>query len=429
MARHVIIHLPRIGEDRASWTVVDEAGRLVESESSGTLAEAAGSVEGRRATLVVPGDDVLLAEAVVPGGSAARAQQAVPFALEEQLADDVERLHFALGAKGKGDLWPVAALARTTMERLVAQCAEAGLRPSAVVPEPLALPRGEVAVDAPDAPVWTALLDGEEAIVRLHGHRGFTSDPALLPLMLEGALRDLPARAQAGAAGSGAGGSTAEGADAVRAALHVYTTPGTDPIDTAALPPGLTLSANDEVSRLELFALGLASAPHIDLLQGEFSPKQNFDKAWKPWRWTAALAACLALFLLIGEWLDYRRLAEREAQLDAAIAETFASALPGTRMQRPLRQMQSALEAIGAGGSDTFIVRTEQIAASLAAQPATTLRSIGYRDGRFDLDLTTDALPTLDALKSAIEERGSLAMTVQSANREDDGVRGRVRIE
>ena len=421
MARHVIIHLPRIGEDRASWTVVDEAGRPVESGSSGTLAEAADSVEGRRATLVVPGDDVLLAEAVVPGGSAARAQQAVPFALEEQLADDVERLHFALGTKGKGDLWPVAALSRTTMERLVDQCAEASLRPSELVPEPLALPRGEGAADAPDVPAWTVLLDGDEAIVRLHGHRGFTSDAALLPLMLEGALRDLPRRV--------GDDSATDGADAVRATLHAYSTPGSDPADAASLPTGLALVADGETSRLELLARGLASAPHIDLLQGEFSPKRNFDRAWKPWRWTAALAACLVLFLVIGEWLDYRRLAEREAQLDAAIAETFASALPGTRMQRPLRQMQSALEAIGAGGSDTFIVRTEQIAASLAAQPETTLRSIGYRDGRFDLDLTTDALPTLDALKSAIEERGSLSMEVQSANREEDGVRGRVRIE
>ena len=423
MARHVIIHLPHIGEDRASWAVADESGRLVEAESSGTLAEAAEAVEGRRATLVVPGDDVLLAEAVVPGASAVRAHQAVPFALEEQLADDVERLHFALGSKGRGDVWPVAALARTSMERLVAQCAEADLRPSAVVPEPLALPSapGEArrggergSAETSGAPGWTVLLDGDEAVVRLHGHRGFTSDSALLPMMLEGALRDLP-KGEEGAPGG--------------ASLLAYATSGTEPLDTASLPPALELDAQGTASRLELLAAGLAKASHIDLLQGEFSPKQNFDKAWKPWRWTAALAACLCLFLFAGKWLDYRRLAEREAQIDAAIAETFASALPGTRMQRPRRQMQSALEGVGAGGGDTFIARTEQIAASLAAQPATTLRSIGYRDGRFDLDLTTDALPTLDALKSAIEARGSLAMSVQSANREDEGVRGRVRIE
>ena len=41
----------------------------------------------------------------------------------------------------------------------------------------------------------------------------------------------------------------------------------------------------------------------------------------------------------------------------------------------------------------------------------------------------TDAVPTLDALKSELAERGSLAMSVQSANRENNTVRGRVRIE
>ena len=62
-------------------------------------------------------------------------------------------------------------------------------------------------------------------------------------------------------------------------------------------------------------------------------------------------------------------------------------------------------------------------------RPQTELRTIGYRNGRFDLDLNTDDVPTLDALKSELGKRGSLNMTVQSANRESGSVRGRVRIE
>ena len=413
MARHVIIHLPRADAERVAWAVADEAGRLVEGPVEGTLEEAAAAVEGRRATLVLPGDDVLLAEATVPGGSAARAQQAIPYALEEQLADDVDMLHFALGSKGAGDRWPVAVFGREAMERIVARCAEVGLRPSELVPEPLALPagrpgRGSEGEGAAEAS-WTALLDGEEAIVRLHGHHGFSSEATMLPLMLDGARRALP--------------------DGGAAALVAYATPGTSMPGPAWAPPGVELETRPCDSRFELYASGLAGSSRINLLQGDFSPKQRFDKAWKPWRWSAALAACLCLVLLAGQWLDYRRLAEREAQLDAAIAETFARALPGTRLQRPQRQMQAALERIGAGGGDTFVSRTHQLAASLATQPQTTLRSINYRDGRFDLDLTTDALPTLDALKSEIEQRGSLGVTVQSANREESGVRGRVRVE
>lgn len=420
MAKHVIIYLPIIGEDRAEWAVADEAGRLDGAPSAGTLGEASRAVEGRRATLVVPGDDVLLADAVVPGGSAARAQQAIPFALEEQLADDVDTLHFALGAKAKGDTWPVAVLGREAMERIVEQCVEADLRPTEVVPEPLVLSlegvaakRGKGSAQAasdvatsPGETVWTALLDRDRAVVRLHAHRGFSTEADILPLMLDGARRDLPV------------GGTAR--------LVVYLTDESLALDA---PLDIDVESRHCDSPLELYASGLASTSRINLLQGDFSPKQRFDKAWKPWRWSAALAACLCVILFAGRWLDYRRLAAHEAELDTAITETFTTALPGTRLQRPRRQMQSALDAIGAGGGESFVSSASQIAASLATQPQTTVRSIGYRNGRFDLDITTDALPTLDALKSEIESRGSLGMSVQSANSEDNAIRGRVRIE
>lgn len=428
MARHVIIQFPNLDEDHVRWVVAEDDGQLVDRPVEGTLSEAADAVEGRRATLLVAGDDVLLAEATVPGASAMRAQQAIPFALEEQLADDVDELHFALGPKDKGDVWPVAVLTRETMDRIAERCAAASLRPTEIVPEPLALPLaggvtagggrgrnravkpapvdGEAAANEPGRTLWSALLDGERAVVRLGRHRGFSGEADFVPLMLDGARRDLAADTMA------------------TLRLHRIR-----PESTLDVPAGVDLEIINCESALALYAAGLASAPRINLLQGDYSPKQKFDQAWKPWRWTAGLAACLAVVLFAGKWLDYRRLAEREAQIDAAIVETFERALPGTRLQRPVRQMQGALERIGAGGGDTFVLRTEQIAASLATQPQTTLRSIGYRDGRFDLDLTTDDLPTLDALKSELEARGSLGMTVQSANREDGAVRGRVRIE
>jgi len=86
LAKSVVIHLPVVGEDLAHWAMSDDKGSLTSDQSTGTLREASAAVDGRRATLIVPGDDVLLAEAKVPGGSAARALQAVPYALEDQLA-------------------------------------------------------------------------------------------------------------------------------------------------------------------------------------------------------------------------------------------------------------------------------------------------------------------------------------------------------
>ena len=386
------------------WAVADDRGSLVSDPAAGTLAEASAAVEGRRSTLVVPGNDVLLAEALVPGGSQARAMQAIPFALEEQLADDVEKLHFALGSKDRDDNYPVAIIDRSTMDAITEQCQEAGLRPTSIVPETLALPRLD-AIDFGEVS-WTALLDEDQAVIRLNGYKGFATDASVASFMLEGAKGDL--------------------AEDTSPLLTIYTT---DPETNLIVPGGVDTELRDCESRLALYANGLASEPNINLLQGSYNPKTQFDKTWKPWRWTAALAAVLVGTLFASKWFDYRALKAEESYIDGEIATAFESALPGVRMQRPRRQIQDALSGDGTGNTSKFTNQLAEIAASLSTQPQTKVRTIGFRNGSFDLDLNTDAVPTMDALKSELSKRGALELTLRSSNREKDTVRARVRIE
>ncbi len=404
MSKHVIIYMPLIGEDLVQWAIADEKGALTTAVREGTLREAGDSVEGRRATLILPADDVLIAQTVVPGGSLARAQQAVPYALEEQVADDVEDLHFALGAKSRDDEYPVAVISREIMDDVTERCAEAGLRPSEIVPETLALPVLKSAEG--DVSVWSALLDHGRTVVRLGEYQGFVTDTGMASMMIEGALS-----------------STDE---QVQSSLVAFSLDGGTPLEA---PAGLDMEVRHCDHRLALYASGLASSPHVNLLQGVYNPKKDFDKTWKPWRTTAILAACVCVVLFAGKWFEVRELQQQEAALDTQIAEAFSQALPNARMQRPRRQVQAALESIGAVNTDGFTSRMAQIASSLSTQPQTQLRTIGYRNGRFDLDLNTNDVPTLDVLKSELGKRGSLIMTVQSANRENNTVRGRVRIE
>lgn len=404
MSKHVIIYMPLVGEDAVQWAIADDSGKLTTPIDYASLAEVATQVEGRRVSLVLPADDVLLAQAVVPGGSMARAQQAVPYALEDQVADDVESLHFALGSKGREDTYSVAVIARKTMDAVTEQCLDAGLRPTLIVPETLALP--QLDAQGADGEVWTALLDHDQVVVRLGANQGFATDPGMAGIMLSGARQALDTDDDP--------------------SLVIFST---DSAVELMLPDGIDTEARGCDHRLALYASGLANSRHINLLQGVYSPKKNFDKTWKPWRPTAALVACLCAVLFVGKWMDVRTLDQQEAHLDAQIAAAFKQALPDARMQRPRRQIESALNQLTGGNTDGFTNRLSQIAASLATQPQTTLRAIGYRNGRFDLDLNTDAVPTLDALKSELSQRGTLAMSVQSANLEDNTVRGRVRIE
>src|SRR5690606_3089436 len=120
--------------------VVDGHGARLGSVQSGTLAEAAPQTIGRRVILLVPGPDVLLAEPVLPLKSGAKLAQIVPFALEEQLATDVEDLHFAVGKRDGRPGTPVAVVSRARMQEWQDTLTAAGIHADSIYAETAALP-------------------------------------------------------------------------------------------------------------------------------------------------------------------------------------------------------------------------------------------------------------------------------------------------
>src|SRR5205807_394538 len=83
MADWLLLRLPGVPDEPASWLVVDARGTPVGPLESGPLAAAATRTAGRRVWVIVPGTDVLLAEPEVPVKAGLKLQQLVPYALEE----------------------------------------------------------------------------------------------------------------------------------------------------------------------------------------------------------------------------------------------------------------------------------------------------------------------------------------------------------
>src|SRR6266581_1257870 len=136
-----------------------------------------------------PAAETLLLRARLPTRSAAKIVQALPFALEEQLIDPPERLHFAFAHEADGAL-AVAVTRRERMESWLAALAAAGLAPTRLAPVTLSVPLAERA--------WTlAFVDGE--IVLRSGARAGLGGPAELqpPAWLHAALAEARTEASA----------------------------------------------------------------------------------------------------------------------------------------------------------------------------------------------------------------------------------------
>ncbi len=125
-----------------------------------------------RDLLLVPAEAVLTLAVALPLPSRARRIAALPFAIEERIADRVESVHLALGEQIGGS-YLAGVVDPERMAAWVIAAEEAGLGDAAIMPDALALP-------IPAAGRWTVLRDAAGRIlVRTAEGTGFAAEERL----------------------------------------------------------------------------------------------------------------------------------------------------------------------------------------------------------------------------------------------------------
>src|SRR5579864_7035395 len=142
MAEWLLLRLPRTAEQTPIWMVVDARGNPAGPPQTGPWSLAAPRAAGRRICVLVPGTDVLLTEPEVPLKAGTKLQQVVPYALEEQLADDIDDLHFAIGKRAAdSSRTPVAVVRRSLMDEWLGTLKSGGLNPESMYADSDLLPQ------------------------------------------------------------------------------------------------------------------------------------------------------------------------------------------------------------------------------------------------------------------------------------------------
>jgi general secretion pathway protein L len=409
MAETLVLRLDPADSGTGTWIVADEQGRRIGVPGAGPIAEAVHAGAGRRIVVLVPAVDVLLTRVSLPVKGAAKILRALPFALEEQIAEDVEALHFAAGRTAPDGTVAAAAVDRDQLENWLELLAEAGLAPQVLCSE------AEGAPAAPNHLNW--LLDTRRCIAR-----SGDGVPVVVEIdSIEEALRYGPEFPGA--------------ADQPRH-LSVYLTAD------ARLKFGEQLEElRPKLASLELRMLPDGVLPHlaaevivrepINLLQGQFAPRTQLDRLWKPWRTAAALLGILAVVMVGQEGLRLMHLKQEESRLDEAIAATFAQAMPGARMADPRFQVERQLAALRGSGSEAnegFLSALDTLGNALRAAPGIRLEAISYRTGVLDLRLQAPSVDSLEQVRQAVARDGRFTATIQQANQRADGVEGRIQL-
>lgn len=397
MRETLYIRLAARADDEVEFGLSGIDGRLARSEK-GSLERALDAASGRRLVLFVPAAEVRLTQATVPARQTSKVLQALPYLLEDQVAEDVDLLHFAIGPRQTDDSHPVAVVAHQRMEQWLSPIRARGLQVEALVPESLALPL------EPEASCWHGLADGDEALVRAGAWSGFVCSLDDLPTYL--LLAD-PQRAH-------------------RLRLRIT---GSNTSDWTRLDWPLELFPGVPSP---LIALSATYRPEtsINLLQGAYANGRDLGKLWRPWRLAAALAVAWILTAGLALGLDTWRLnAELKRQNEANVAR-FQQLFPTeTRIVDLSAQLDQQLRALtGGGGARGVFPLLESLTQALAATPGLRLTGLQYRDGSLFLSLVAPDLQGLEQLRNWFASNPGAALEVQSANAEAGGAQIRARL-
>ena len=414
MADFFVIRIPADRGQETAWIAVDGNGTRKSPPATGTLAEAAEQIGNRDVIVLVPAVSVLTTTVNIPVRGS-RLLAALPFALEEHVADDIDNLHFAAGARRDSGLVPVAVVEHAIMLEWVERLAEAGIAPYRIVPENYGLAR---------IPGTMSVLAAEDQVMFNDGGDNEFVMQAVKPsdaLAVTGALDAVdPEHAEESAPGHLLVYCDAEAEERFQhdwiALRHELAS-----VDLNLLPDGV----------LPRLAVTVAAGHGVNLLQGRYAPRTDVHALFRPWRVAAALVVVLAVVGLGGKIVDTWRLSQEAAALKTQFTEEYRQIRPGdTRdVTDPVATVNSLRRSLGTPVAATvFLPSLQQLSEALLQNEAAEIEAISYRAGVIDVRLTAPDVATLDSIQRIVSDSGRFRASIQSTDQVGDKVSSRIQI-
>ncbi|MEA3412625.1 MAG: type II secretion system protein GspL [Pseudomonadota bacterium] len=388
--------------DDVDWIVLDTDQIPLDESRTGTLEECAGHARQRRVVVLAPAEEATLQTVQIVARNRQQLLKAIPYALEENLSQDVDEIHFSVGRKFDADRYPVAITEIGAMDHWVERLKAADLQPAALVPEILALPLAE--------DEWSMILEPGRALVRTGENDGFACSPESLSVMVDLALQER---------------------EEMPSTLRVHRCSGEDAIPDPPLPPEV-VPAGDEVCPMPLLASGLDLKYAINLLQGSYQPDSGIGKMVRPWQAAAAILAAWLVVEIGSASLDIARLSHEESALESRIEKVYREAFPDAkRVVNPRVQMQQQLKkleaAAGGGVGGGFLALIDTGGRALVSEPGIKLDSATYRNARLDMQLSGRDLQSIEGISQHVRKNGYLA-EIQSADTSGQTVSARLQL-
>lgn len=406
-----------------NWVLVDASGDA-QARGLAQLREQIEQALGQNALEnvlligLIPGDEALFCFADIPAKQTRYVQQALPYAVEEQIAQDIDSVHLALGNRDEAG-FRVAAIDHGQMSAwrdLFSHWDHTRLE--AIYPDAALLPVTEGG--------WSICLDGEFALMASDRGEWLRMQSANL-VMFAQTLAIPPSEEVVAEVPVTIYGTEAE----LEQQQSVI----------ASLQGSGRLVVRQQ--QLELMPLELLAHAHyqhactpINLCQGSYSVRADRESPLKPWRPLIAVASVwfvLQVAVEAGMGLYHQHQASQISDQAMAIYRESFPQDRRTHAGNVRRVVEGQLRLAGSSGDVegflTLMKFTGEQYSQLPARDSVTFNSINYSRSRGELvvDLHADNYDKLSALRNGLAGRG-LEANIGSVVNEASGARGRLTV-
>ncbi|OEY67548.1 type II secretion system protein GspL [Marinobacter sp. X15-166B] len=408
---------------RFDWVLLDASGAVIargegEGQSSIEQTLAQNALTNVRLIGLIPADEAVLCVAQLPARQTRYIRQALPFAVEEQLAQDIETVHLALGKRIGDSGYRVAAIDHQKMAHWFELFSGwSQLQLEALYPDASLLPieqqEWSICLDGPVALVanrsgeWLRLQVGNLPLIADNLATGVTEEIATERVTLVGSSEDLSRHS---------------------ATITALAASGTLELQQKTL----------EVTALELLAIAHHQrlCDPVNLCEGPYSVVDRSRSPLQPWKPAIAIA-CLWFLVQLGIEAGMGVYQQQQAQqFEQQAMALYQQSFPDDRRTHSgnvRRVVEGQLRQLGTSGQEadflTLLKYVGQQYTRLPGKNAVTFNSLNYSQARGELvvDLRADSFDKLNALRGALVNTG-LEADIGSVVNESSGARGRLTI-
>ncbi len=341
--------------------------------------------------VVLTGNDVTIKMVDIPGTNTKQRLKAAPFAIEEQLATDVDAMHFSYQVDKQTQAIQAAAIERTAFEAYLSALQGLEITPDRMIPLACLLDTPEDCISVMQIDEYVLINDGASQWVtgadaaQIQLALVESEDQALLYWGKEEAPAWLVARS-----------------------FNIES--------QTMLDPWASL-----VNRLD--------EPLINLLSGPYAPKSDLLKLSKHWRRTLQFAASLVVLHLVYMAVELTYLSQAKEGVKEEITALYHEVAPGARVVNARRQMQQLIQQRqGSALSDSsFAMMLQSLTEALQSSADVEPTNLNYsaQNSELRVDLLAGNLSQFDRLKQTLEQTG-YRVTMGGATAQGQQYSGRI---